>query len=94
MPTVGPEAPPASDQRIDRASDSDGHAAHPARKRLAVEGLDQEMDVVILDRILDDPEMVWVTLIGASDGDPQGRQHVLGPQRAEEGPERDVDRMR
>ena len=94
MPAVGPESPPASDQRIDRPSDPDGNAAHPARERLSVERLDQEVDVVVLDRVLDDPEAVGRTPIGSGDGEPQGGQDMLGAQGAEEGPEGDVDRMR
>jgi len=69
MPTVGPEPPPAPDQRIDRASNPDGDAAHPARERLPIVGLDQQVNMVVLDRILDDSESLWATPVGASDGE-------------------------
>ena len=93
IPAVGPEPPPALDQRIDRASNPDGDAAHSARERLLVASLDEQVDVVVLDRIPDDPETLRVTLVSASDGPTQRRQDMLGAQGSEQGPERHVDRM-
>jgi len=46
---VRPDGTPAAEDAVDRAGDPDGEAAETARQGVAVLGLDQKMQVVVLD---------------------------------------------
>jgi hypothetical protein len=93
VPAVGPESAAAPDQGIDRARDLDGEAAHSARKFRPAARLDDQVDVVVLDREMSNPETPRIAAAGIANGEAKGRQHELGAQRTEQGSERDDDRM-
>src|SRR5512136_2820257 len=93
MPAVGPEPPPSPDQRIDRACDPNGNALGPARQRPLVAGLDEQMQVVVLNRVADDAKVVPVTPVGTPDGQADGGLDELGAQRPKPCAQRDMDRM-
>jgi hypothetical protein len=52
---LGPHLARALEDTIERASKPDREALTPATKRVAVVGLDEQMDVIALDAELDDP---------------------------------------
>jgi len=93
MPAVGPESSAAPDQVVDRARDPDGQAPHPGRQLRSAARLDDQVDVVVLDRVPRYPEMLRIASVGPANGVPEGRQNVLRAQRAEQRSQRDDHRV-
>jgi len=62
-----PDLPTACELLVELARDADDEALHAARQRLLVRRLDDEMNVVFLDRIMDDLEGRLLLLCPPSD---------------------------
>jgi len=87
-----PDRTATTERAVDCACDSDGEPSHAARQTPAVICLDDEMNVIVLDRIVNDPE---TTVGGRDQCTPEAREN---PARAEAAdgsrrPERDVHGM-
>ncbi|HEX5101824.1 MAG TPA: hypothetical protein VFV94_20080, partial [Polyangiaceae bacterium] len=65
MPPVRPQRPTARQQIVDVARDANRHAANPARKCALVDGFDDEVQVIALNRKVQDPEALLVAPAGA-----------------------------
>jgi hypothetical protein len=79
VPAIGPQLAPSRNQPVDRASDADGQSAHPARKSIRVFGFHQQMEVVGLNRELDDSQDITTTLVCRRDGVSHRRKDELTP---------------
>jgi hypothetical protein len=93
MIPIIPDPSAAAERAVHGAGEADGEPADTTREGASMLGLRDEMDVIGLDRILDDPEL------GASsggEGAEHGRERPAGAEAAEgrHGPERHVDGMR
>src|SRR5262249_53560506 len=91
--SVIPDASTTSEYPIDGPRDADGEAAHAPRQRLPVIGLHQQMEVIVLDGVLNDPE---AGMGPRSQGRADDREHAASPQAADRrvGPQGDVDRVK
>src|SRR5262250_2546661 len=87
-----PDRTPATEGAVDCPCDSDGKPSHAAGQTRAVICLDDEMNVIVLDRIVNDPEP---TVGGRDQCAPEARNIFVGPEAADGRcrPERDVHGM-
>ena len=93
MVPVTPDGTPAAEDAVDRAGNPDGEAAETAGQLRAVLGLDQKMEVVVLDRKMNDPEPL---VGGHGESAADGREDPAGPEAADgtRGPQGGVDGVR
>jgi len=79
---VTPDCTAAAERAVDRPRDADGEAPHAAAERSRIVRLDDEVEMVVLDREMENPEAaVGGRGEGAADGweDPVGSEAVDGP---------------
>ena len=90
---ITPDRAAPTDGVVDRACEPDSEPPHAARQARAVLCLDDQVDVIVLDRVMDDPEPA---VGGRGQPTPDGREDPGGAEAADgiRGPERDVDGMR
>jgi len=89
---ITPDRAAPTDGVVDRACEPDSEPPHAARQARAVLCLDDQVDVIVLDRVMDDPEPA---VGGRGQPTPDGREDPGGAEAANgiRGPERDVDGM-
>ena len=89
MVPIVPDGATATESVIDGACEPDSEPAHPSRQECAVVRLDDEMDVIVLDRVLDDPEP---TVGGCGQCSSDGGEDAARAEAADRvrGPEGDV----
>jgi hypothetical protein len=79
VPAIRPQLAPSRNEAIDGASDAHRQPAHSAGKRVLVVCFHQEMEVVGLNRKLDDSQDIATTLVGGRDGVSHCRKDELAP---------------
>ena len=77
---IAPDTPSAAECAVDRPRHADGEAPEPPVERPRVVGLDDEMEMVVLDTEVDDPE---VAVGGRGESATDGREDPVGPQAAD-----------
>ena len=89
---VGEDLPAAAERAVHRTGNANGEAADSARERPPVFGLGDEMDVVVLDGELENPEL---RVRGGGEGAAHGREEPSGPEGTDgiDRPERHVHGM-
>src|SRR5262249_53193174 len=89
---IAPDGAAATERAIDGPREPDRESAHPRREKRAVICFDDEVNVIVLDRVMDDPEP---PVRGGGKRAAYGREDTAGPKAADRvrGPESDMDRM-
>jgi hypothetical protein len=79
MPTIGNEASAPMKQPIDASSHANLETPDPSEQRRVVIRLDDQMNMIVLDGKLDDPELM-TPFIRRGDRDSDRWKHELRPQ--------------
>jgi len=79
MKPVPPHGSAAAERAVDRPRDADGEAPHPAAQSPRIIGFDDEMEMVVLDREMNDPE---VPAGGHVERAADSGKRAVGPQAA------------
>src|SRR2546427_11770229 len=80
MKPVPPYGSAAAERAVDRPGDADGEAPHPAAQSPRIVGFDDEMEMVVLDREMNDPE---VPVRGHKERVADSGKRAVGPQAAD-----------
>jgi hypothetical protein len=91
MPAISPKPPAPKQQAVHPPGYAHHQAAHPGAQRLLVRGLDNQVHVIGLHRVVNDPKRIAVAVTKCSE---HRTRHLLTPQRAHDRAQRDVHRTR
>jgi len=91
MPPIRPEWSAPREQVVDAASHADRDAAHAARESAGVACFDDQMDMVVLEREMNEPEALRIAACCAGERETNRRENVLTSEGGEAGAQCDVD---